>query len=149
MRNYKKKIMLGTSDAWSTSHLSQQTSKPAYYIVDCRISGLLQLTRTTFWPLCSSQLPSLVRNCTVFLIELLAIDETKSGNHPWSKDFSQRSRQFSNSIKKDDKASSNCRSIHVLLTQSLSWFQILSWFYSAFILISSWFYHNFIRVLSR
>ena len=29
-----KKIMLGTSDAWSTSHLSQQTRKPAYYIVD-------------------------------------------------------------------------------------------------------------------
>ena len=29
--------MLWTSDAWSTSHLSQQTSEPAYYIVDCRI----------------------------------------------------------------------------------------------------------------
>ena len=29
--------MLGTSDAWSTSHLSQQTSEPAYYTVDCRI----------------------------------------------------------------------------------------------------------------
>ena len=29
--------MLGTSDAWSTSHLSQQPSKPAYYIVDCQI----------------------------------------------------------------------------------------------------------------
>ena len=25
--------MLGTSDAWLTSHLSQRTSKPAYYIV--------------------------------------------------------------------------------------------------------------------
>ena len=37
-RNYEKKnIILGTSDAWSTSHLSQQTSEPAYYIVDCRI----------------------------------------------------------------------------------------------------------------
>ena len=33
-----KKIMLGTSDAWLTSHLSQQPSKPAYYIVDCWIS---------------------------------------------------------------------------------------------------------------
>ena len=31
--------MLGTSDTWSTSHLSQQTSEPAYYIVDCRISN--------------------------------------------------------------------------------------------------------------
>ena len=29
--------MLGSSDAWSPSHLSQQTSKTAYYIVDCRI----------------------------------------------------------------------------------------------------------------
>ena len=32
-----KKIMLGTSDAWWTSHSSQQPSKPAYYIVDCLI----------------------------------------------------------------------------------------------------------------
>ena len=38
-RNYEKKIILGTSDAWSTSHLSQRTSKPAYYIVDCQISN--------------------------------------------------------------------------------------------------------------
>ena len=29
--------MLGTSDTWSTSHLSRRTSEPAYYIVDCRI----------------------------------------------------------------------------------------------------------------
>ena len=31
------KIILGTSDAWWPSHWSQRTSKPAYYIVDCRI----------------------------------------------------------------------------------------------------------------
>ena len=37
IRNYKKKIMLGTSDAWWMSHSSQQTSEPGYYIVDCRI----------------------------------------------------------------------------------------------------------------
>ena len=37
IRNYIKK-MLGTSDAWSMSQLSQQTSEPAYHIVDCRIS---------------------------------------------------------------------------------------------------------------
>ena len=36
-RNCEKKIILGTSDAWSTSHLSQRTSEPAYYILDCRI----------------------------------------------------------------------------------------------------------------
>ena len=30
----EKKIILGTSDAWSTSHLSNRPSKPAYYIVD-------------------------------------------------------------------------------------------------------------------
>ena len=35
-RFYEKKI-LGTSDPWSTSHSSQQTTKPAYHIVDCRI----------------------------------------------------------------------------------------------------------------
>ena len=29
--------MLGTSNAWSTSHLSWRSSKPAYYIVDCGI----------------------------------------------------------------------------------------------------------------
>jgi Uri superfamily endonuclease len=39
-RNYEKIIILGTSDACSTSHLSRQTSEPAYYIVDCRISSL-------------------------------------------------------------------------------------------------------------
>ena len=32
-----KKIMLGTSDAWSTSHSSQQPSEPEYHIIDCRI----------------------------------------------------------------------------------------------------------------
>ena len=36
----KKNKKLGTSDAWSTSHLSQRNSKPVYYIVECRISGL-------------------------------------------------------------------------------------------------------------
>ena len=36
IRSYEKKI-LGMSDAWSTSHLSQWPSKPAYYILDCRI----------------------------------------------------------------------------------------------------------------
>ena len=30
--------MLGTSDALKMSHLSKQPSKPAYHIVDCRIS---------------------------------------------------------------------------------------------------------------
>ena len=29
--------MLGTTDAWLTIHLSQQTNEPAYYILDCRI----------------------------------------------------------------------------------------------------------------
>ena len=33
--------MLGTSDAWSTSHSSQHPSEPAYYIVDCRISIII------------------------------------------------------------------------------------------------------------
>ena len=38
--NYKKRKMLGKLDAWSTSHLSQPTSKAAYYIVDFKSSSL-------------------------------------------------------------------------------------------------------------
>ena len=30
-RNFEKKI-IGTSDTWSMSHLSKQTSEPEYYI---------------------------------------------------------------------------------------------------------------------
>ena len=37
-RFYEKKIILGTSDAWSTSCLSHRYSEPAYYIVDWWIS---------------------------------------------------------------------------------------------------------------
>ena len=39
-----KKKILGTSDAWSTSHLSQQTSQPVYYIVDCQIFSPITMT---------------------------------------------------------------------------------------------------------
>ena len=40
IRNYEKKIILeASSEAWLTSHLSPQTSEPAYYIIDCRISN--------------------------------------------------------------------------------------------------------------
>jgi hypothetical protein len=34
IRNNEKKMMLGTSDAWSMSLLSRHSSEPAYYIVD-------------------------------------------------------------------------------------------------------------------
>ena len=34
----KKKIILGSSDTWSMSRLSQRPGDPAYYIEDCRIS---------------------------------------------------------------------------------------------------------------
>ena len=34
MRNYEKKIILGTSDAWSMSRLAHRPSNPAYYIED-------------------------------------------------------------------------------------------------------------------
>ena len=37
LKGNMKKIMLGTSDTWSTSHSSQRTSEPAYCIVDCQI----------------------------------------------------------------------------------------------------------------
>ena len=36
----KKKIILGTSDAWSMIRLSHRPSDPAYYIVNWRISEL-------------------------------------------------------------------------------------------------------------
>jgi hypothetical protein len=36
-KNFEKKVILGTSDPWSTSHLYQQTREQAYYIVDCQI----------------------------------------------------------------------------------------------------------------
>ena len=39
MQEIVKKIILGTSDTWLTIHLSQRTSKPTYYIVDCQIFG--------------------------------------------------------------------------------------------------------------
>ena len=44
-KDYEKKIILGTSDAGLTSHLSQQTSEPAYYIVDCWIFSFLMVFR--------------------------------------------------------------------------------------------------------
>ena len=47
VRNYEKKI-LGTSDAWSTSHLSHQPSELAYYIIDCRISTYLPKNLTSY-----------------------------------------------------------------------------------------------------
>ena len=37
----KKKITLGTSDTWLTSHLSHRIRKQTYYIVDCRIFGIM------------------------------------------------------------------------------------------------------------
>ena len=36
------KLMLGTSDTWSTIHLSKQTSKPVYHSVDCLISNQME-----------------------------------------------------------------------------------------------------------
>ena len=40
-----EKKVLGTSDAWSTSHLSHRAREPAYYIVDCRIYTILTVLR--------------------------------------------------------------------------------------------------------
>ena len=37
LQEIEKKKILGRSDAWSPSRLSHRPSKPAYYIVDCRI----------------------------------------------------------------------------------------------------------------
>ena len=43
-RNFEKKIILGTSDAWLMSRLSHWPIDPAYYIEDWRISDLLSST---------------------------------------------------------------------------------------------------------
>ena len=53
-RNYEKNIILGTSDPWLTSHLFQPTSKPVYYIVDCRIYKSHAYSRTRGHKLYSS-----------------------------------------------------------------------------------------------
>ena len=47
-RNYEKKIILGTSDAWSMSHLSQRTSEPcAHQGNNSRICHILCVKATT------------------------------------------------------------------------------------------------------
>ena len=38
MQDFMKEMILGTSDAWSTIHLSHRPGKAAYYIEDWRIS---------------------------------------------------------------------------------------------------------------
>ena len=42
---WKKKIILGTSDTWLLSQLSQRPSNPAYYIEDCRIFGCFETSK--------------------------------------------------------------------------------------------------------
>ena len=44
-----KKKILGTSDAWSMSHLAYRPSNPVYYIEDCQISKQkLDIARESF-----------------------------------------------------------------------------------------------------
>ena len=45
----KKKIMLGTSDAWSTSRSSHRPREPGYYIEDCRIFATSKNIPSTTW----------------------------------------------------------------------------------------------------
>ena len=60
--------MLGTSDAWSKSHLSQRTSEPANQrtsVLYCRLSDFLKGQRTTVvfqFDMCSQ--------CTIFSWEM-------------------------------------------------------------------------------
>ena len=49
-RFYEKKIILGTSDTWSTIHLSQQTSEPSYYILDWRIFEDCRISYLKLYP---------------------------------------------------------------------------------------------------
>ena len=72
--------MLGTSDSWSTSHSSQRTSEPAYYIVDCRISELWPLQIATLFALMSrySVVPTLCMCvCEAATIKWLAADKSR------------------------------------------------------------------------
>ena len=43
LQEIMKKIILGTSDAWSMSHSSQRPSEPVYYIEDCQSSELITM----------------------------------------------------------------------------------------------------------
>ena len=54
-RNHEKKIILGTSDAWSTIRLSHRPSNPAYYIVNWRILWR-ELTSNRWWFWCESRI---------------------------------------------------------------------------------------------
>ena len=58
--------MLGTSDAWSTSHLSWQTSKPVYYIVDCRILKMDRFASRSGLKFIHSEI-SILKNVSNFL----------------------------------------------------------------------------------
>ena len=77
-RNYEKKIILGTSDAWSMRQLSQQPSILAtqctYCIEDCRIFGatwghLVLFHELSFFFHCN---PILVQMCILLLVKELA-----------------------------------------------------------------------------
>ena len=50
----EKEIILGSSDAWSMSHLSQRPSEQVYYIEDCRIllaaPSLSQIFKASYRP---------------------------------------------------------------------------------------------------
>ena len=49
LQEIMKKIMLGTSDAWSMSLSSHRHSEPAYYIEDCRILNFVKFTIVCGW----------------------------------------------------------------------------------------------------
>ena len=55
LQDCMKKIILGTSDTWSTSRLSHRPTEPAYYIVDWRISNLS--VKSYFGVFCSIRKP--------------------------------------------------------------------------------------------
>ena len=65
IKNYKAKI-LGTSNAWLMSRLSHRPSKPAYYIVDCRILELRFKNGERYFYLCYMQLPNFGKNVPHF-----------------------------------------------------------------------------------
>ena len=69
MRNYKKKI-LGRSDTWSTSRLSQRPNQPVYYIVDCWILEHLLCIGERFG---SSRLPVFYNFLEICILEIFQL----------------------------------------------------------------------------
>ena len=67
-----KKLILGTSDAWSMSRLAHQPSDPAYYIEDWLISKGVDETHLIVQSLHATCYSSIIQNYKIMLPNLVA-----------------------------------------------------------------------------